>query len=78
MKENVFTVNLGKLKLTDEHKRSINAAIQAAVARELGNIVLPNDVALVPVNNYLHGPILNGIIAWEHNNILQEAQQQAL
>jgi hypothetical protein len=75
-KNNQFTVDLGNLKLTDAQRRSINAAIQGAVTKELGNIVLPNDIALVPVHQYLKGPIINGIILWEHRDILQQAEAQ--
>jgi|KBSMisStandDraft_5_1062788.scaffolds.fasta_scaffold2153829_1 hypothetical protein len=74
---NQFTVDLGNLSITDAQRKSINAAIHSAVAKELGNINLPKNVALVPFVQYLKGPIINGIIAWEHAEIEAQAQKQA-
>lgn len=73
-KNNQFTVDLGSLKLNEEQRKSINAAIQGAVTKELANIVLSNNVALVPVHQYLKGPIINGIILWEHADIVNQVQ----
>ncbi|HYM21523.1 MAG TPA: hypothetical protein VEW28_11050 [Candidatus Kapabacteria bacterium] len=61
MKENTFTVDLGSLKLSDAQRTSINSAIQSAVSGELGR-ASNGLVALVPIHNWPHGPILNGII----------------
>ncbi|MCS6917424.1 MAG: hypothetical protein RMK52_05405 [Chitinophagales bacterium] len=65
MKENIFTVDLGDLKLTAKQRESINAAIQKAVtgvlAEECGTN-LPR-IVLIPVNPKVKGPIINGIIA---------------
>jgi hypothetical protein len=76
MSKNQFTVDLGKLSLTDDQARSINAAIHAAVAKELGGISVGNKLALVPIFKNPHGPIINGIIAWEGENILAQAFKQ--
>jgi hypothetical protein len=73
-KKNQFTVDLGSLELTDQHRKSINVAIQSAVTKELANINWPANVALVPVFEYFKGPIINGIIAWEHANLIEQAQ----
>lgn len=62
MKENQFVVDLGTLKLTEAQKKSMNAAIQTAVASELGKLDLKNQVALIPVHKWPKGPIINGII----------------
>ncbi|HEY9003388.1 MAG TPA: hypothetical protein VIM89_18675 [Mucilaginibacter sp.] len=72
---NQFTVDLGNLSLTDAQRRSINAAIHSAVAKELGNIELPNNVALVPFVQYLKGPIINGILVWERAELGPEVQK---
>jgi hypothetical protein len=63
MKENTFTVDLGTMKLTDDQRITINSAIQAAVASELSKQSARGHVALVPIDNWKLGPIINGIIA---------------
>jgi hypothetical protein len=75
-KNNQFIVDLGSLKLNEEQRRSMNAAIQSAVTKELATIGLSDNVALVPVHQYLKGPIINGIIVWERADILQQAESQ--
>jgi hypothetical protein len=76
-KKNVFTVDLGNLELTAEHQKTINTAIQSAVAKELSAIVTSNNVALVPVFHYPHGPIINGIIAWERPDLVAGILREA-
>jgi hypothetical protein len=66
MSDNVFTVDLGPLKLTDEQKNHINSAIQKAVAGQLAEISLSQRMVLIPLNNQTRIPgklIINGIIA---------------
>lgn len=62
MKENLFTVDLGKLKLTESQRASINASIQKAVASEIASFNLKQKIALLPINKFPKGPIINGII----------------
>lgn len=64
MNENQFVVDLGSLQLSDEQKKKLNAAIQKAVAGELANIELDQEVVLIPVSKWPvgRGPIINGII----------------
>ena len=78
MNNNHFTVDLGKLTLTDAQVKSINAAIQGAVVKELANIGTPDNVALVPVYKFPHGPLINGIIAFEHLNITADAVKYSI
>lgn len=66
MTENQFSVDLGDIKLTDEQKAKINAAIQKAVVGELATIGNANQLAFFPVSGHGHkfpGPIIWGIIA---------------
>ncbi len=63
MADNQFTVDLGTLKLTDAQHQSMNNAIQAAVASEIANLGSASKIALVPVNKFVKGPIIDGIIA---------------
>lgn len=65
MKENKFTVDLGSMKLTDAERIKINSAIQKAVVNEISGLGLKNRVALVPINKWIKGPIINGIIVRE-------------
>jgi len=62
MKENVFTVDLGNLKLSDAQRNEINAAIQTSVTNVLAKTGISNDSILFPVNRWPKGPILWGII----------------
>lgn len=65
MAENKFIVDLGDLKLTDDQKTKINAAIQRAVTGELATIGTAGQVALFPFGghgNKFPGPIIWGII----------------
>ncbi|HET9137242.1 MAG TPA: hypothetical protein VFO76_11435 [Candidatus Kapabacteria bacterium] len=63
MKENTFTVDLGNIKLSDDQRIMINSAIQSAVSSELSKHNSRGRVALVPIDNWHLGPIINGIIA---------------
>jgi len=62
MNQNQFIVDLGSLTLTDDQRKNLNAAIHKAVAGELVNIGTAGNVGLFPVNQFPHGPIINGII----------------
>ena len=64
MKENLFSVDLGDLKLTDTERQRINGAIHKAVAGELATIsaAAKSRVVLVPVSKWPKWPILWGII----------------
>jgi hypothetical protein len=64
MNDNQFVVDLGDLKLSDDQRQKINAAIQKAVTGELATIELKKEVVLIPVNRWPRdrGPIINGII----------------
>ncbi len=72
MKENQFTVDLGKLKLTDVERKKINAAIQKAAANELATInsAANNRVVLVPVTKRFGWPILWGLIIRDINETI--------
>jgi hypothetical protein len=65
--ENKFTVDLGSIKLSPEQHTKINTAIQKAVSSELANISSTEKIILIPVNKWIKGPILDGIIARELN-----------
>lgn len=67
MNANQFVVDLGNVKLTADHKKRINAAIQKAVTSELATLNVERNLVLVPVNNWPkgRGPIINGIIIRE-------------
>jgi len=64
MSKNVFTVDLGKVNLEDDHRSAINKAIQTAVTNELAKIGHDEQLAFIPVRFRPIGPILQGIIAW--------------
>lgn len=71
MKENVFTVDLGELKLTDAQRQEINGAIQSAVTGLLARNKLSSKSILFPINKWPKGPIIWGIIArpWDRFKI---------
>lgn len=72
MSENQFVVDLGTLKLSDDEKQRINAAIHKAVAGEIATINTGNKVALFPIFKLPHGPIINGIIIRDLGNRFSE------
>lgn len=61
-----FVVDLGSMKLTDQQKKSINAAVQKAVVGELATISSSSRLALFPIGGKggtrFPGPIIWGII----------------
>ncbi len=63
MKENVFTVDLGNLKLSDAQRKEINAAVQTAVTGVLAKTGVSSGTILFPINKWPRGPIIWGIIA---------------
>ncbi len=63
MNENVFTVDLGDMKLTDAQRKEINAAIQTATTTVLAKTGASNGFALFPIYKLPKGPIINGIVA---------------
>ena len=66
MSENQFSVDLGTLKLSDDQRNKINAAIQKAVTSELATIGLGQRLVLIPLSTSIripNRPIINGIIA---------------
>lgn len=66
MANNQFVVDLGDMKLTEEQKININAAIQKAVTGQLAHLGNSSKIALFPVGGTgpkFPGPILWGIIA---------------
>ncbi len=73
MKENVFTVDLGDLQLTDAQRQEINGAIQSAVAGTLAKNKLGARTVLFPIHKWPKGPIIWGIIArpWDRFKINQ-------
>jgi hypothetical protein len=76
MSDNTFTVDLGKLKLSDTQRHNINAAIQRAVAGELAQFDLKEQIVLIPVTSKLNisrYPWTRGFIA----DILGEKLQTA-
>jgi hypothetical protein len=60
--ENQFVVDLGTLKLTDEQRQRVNAAIQKAVIGELATIPSGNKLGYFPLDKFKGGPIINGVI----------------
>jgi hypothetical protein len=65
---NKFIVDLGELKLTDDQRKNINAAIQDAVTGELADVETGNQLVLLPETGIgsasrLPGHIIYGIIA---------------
>ena len=67
MKENVFTVDLGDMRLTDAQRKELNSAIQTAVTSTLAKSPLGQRSVLFPINKWPKGPIIWGIIIrpWE-------------
>lgn len=63
MKENVFTVDLGNMKLTDAQRKEINASVQTAVTGVLAKTGVSSGSVLFPINRWPRGPIVWGIIA---------------
>lgn len=68
MAENQFVVDLGNVKITEEQRQRLNAAIQKTVAGELATLNLGNKVALFPVSKFPGGGIINGIIIRDIGN----------
>ena len=62
---NKFVVDLGKLELTDEQTKNMNAAIQKAVVGELGKIKLPKDVIFLPGYPTKKPGFIHGILVRE-------------
>ena len=62
MSNNTFTVDLGNVQLTAQHREAINGAIQKAVTGELAKINLKSQIVLIPAAIWIKGHILNGII----------------
>ena len=73
---NKFVVDLGKLTLTEEESKSMNAAIQKAVVGELGKIKLPKDVVILPGIPTKKVGLINGIIIWESRALYNELENQ--
>lgn len=66
MSDNKFTVDLGKLKLSEDQLNHINSAIQKAVAGELAQFSLREQILLIPVTqsiNIQRYPWTRGFIA---------------
>lgn len=64
MADNQFIVDLGTVKLTDAQRQSMNNAIQSAVASEVAKLgSTTSKIALIPINKFPKGPILDGIYA---------------
>ena len=63
MQENIFTVDLGNLKISVDQRNKINAAVQTAVTGVLAKTGISNKVVLFPINRWPKGPIIWGIIA---------------
>jgi hypothetical protein len=57
-----FVVDLGNVKLTEQQKNSINAAIQRAVTGELAVVGSTSRLALFPIGG--RGPKFPGPIIW--------------
>ena len=71
MASNQFVVDLGSLKLSADQRKSINAAIQGAVTKELAGFKLGKRIVLIPIDRWPFGPILDGIVARDFNKQLQ-------
>jgi hypothetical protein len=71
MKENVFTVDLGDLRLSDAQRKEINSAIQTAVTSTLAKSAIGQRTVLFPINKWPKGPIIWGIIVrpWDKFDI---------
>lgn len=78
MKENVFTVDLGNVKLSDTQRKEINAAIQTSVTGVLAKTGISNEIVLFPLNRFPKGPILWGIIARPWKNFDIKSIEQVL
>lgn len=63
MKENIFTVDLGNMKLSDEQRKEINASVQTAITGALAKMGASSETVLFPINRWPKGPIIWGIIA---------------
>ena len=59
-----FVVDLGDVKLSEDQKRSINAAIQKAVTGQLAQIPTETSLALFPIGGGGKGPKWPGPIIW--------------
>lgn len=57
-----FVVDLGDVQLSDDQKRTINAAIQKAVTGEIARLSTNHNLALFPIGG--HGPKFPGPIIW--------------
>jgi hypothetical protein len=76
MNSNQFVVDLGTLSLSDDQRKSMNAAVQAAVTKELAGFMLSRKIILIPVDKWPKGPILDGIIARPlDKNIMKDLQE---
>lgn len=69
MKENVFTVDLGNVKLTPAQRNEINAAIQIATTSILAKSGISKSVVLFPMDKFPGGPIIYGLVARTHKEI---------
>jgi hypothetical protein len=66
MSDNIFTVDLGKIKLSEDQRHNINSAIQKAVAGELARFDLREQIVMIPVTSKLNigrYPYIRGFIA---------------
>ena len=62
MKENVFSVDLGNMKISDAQRKEINAAVQTAVTGVLARTGISTGAVMFPINKWARGPIWWGII----------------
>ena len=63
---NEFVVDLGTLKLSDDQRKTINAAVQKAVAGELANLSLTERFIMIPgspSSRFPGWPHIYGIVA---------------
>jgi len=67
MKENVFTVDLGSIKLSPAQRNEITAALQIATTSVLAKSGISKSVVLFPISKFPKGPI--GLIARTHKEI---------
>ena len=64
MADNQFVVDLGTVRLTDAQRLSMSNAIQAAVSSEVAKLgSTTSKIALIPINKFVKGPIIDGIYA---------------
>lgn len=62
MPDNQFVVDLGTVRLSAEQRQNMSNAIQAAVASEVAKLgSTTNKLALIPINKFTKGPIIDGI-----------------